>query len=92
MLNDEAFERLWERAATQQAAENLSHDFPAWQRQQRRRRNAVMSVAAVCVMGASVWFGFTPSNKGYDSVSCNRDGYASEYWIQVANDMLTTQV
>lgn len=91
-MNEKEFEQLWEKAATQRSVETLAAGFPAWQVRRRRRRNSIMGFVAVCLIGGSVWFGLNPSEKNYDSVACNRSGYVDEHWMQIANEMLITQV
>lgn len=91
-MNEQEFEHLWEKAATEHGAAELAAGFPAWRIRYKRRRNAIMGIAAVCVMGVSMWFGIRPEEKGFDSVACNRTGYTDEYWAQLANEMLITEV
>lgn len=90
-INEKEFEQLWERAATKQFVTDMNDGFPHWRRQRRQRRNTMMGLAAVCLIGGAVWFNFQP-DKRYDTVACNRSGISNEYWLQVADEMLITKV
>jgi hypothetical protein len=91
-MTEESFEHLWEQAAAAGPARRIAAGYPVWQRRQRQRRNAVLSIAAVFAVGVTLWLNLGNTPKVYDTVACNKAGYSAEYWVQVANEMLTTEV
>lgn len=91
-LTDEEFEKLWQQETVKGMSARLSGQFPAWNRRRRQRRNIAASLMVASVVGLSVWFASSPDPKAYDSVACNRSGYSDSHWLDVANDMLITEV
>ena len=86
------FDELWETEERQGLEKRLQRDYPVWRRQRRTRRSIIASVALVAVISFSIFnFQFSISKK-YDSVCCNRNTFPESHWVDVASNILTTEL
>ena len=86
------FDELWETEERQGLEKRLQRDYPAWRHQRRTRRSIFAFVAFVAVISFSI-FNFQFSiHKKYDSVCCNRNTFPESHWVDVASNILTTEI
>lgn len=90
MIDNKKFEELWEKEERQAVQQRLQHEYPAWRQRRRVRRTALASVAVLLAVVLPTIHYPLPT-KQYDSVACNRSGFADAHWAEVASHVLTVQ-
>ena len=88
MMDEKDFEKLWERAEGERYAERLVEEYPGWRTRRRKVRRTTAAVAAVVVVGISIFNYQFSIPKGYDGICCNRTTLPDSHWAQVAEEML----
>ena len=86
-MTNEDFDRLWEKAEAGRYATELSAEYPAWRRRQRRTAGMVAGVALVLAVATPLML---PQNTTgtYSKVYCNRIDKPAQQWVDMAEDLL----
>jgi hypothetical protein len=92
MMDEKRFDELWEQEERQGLQQRLRQDYPVWLHRRRQRRTTLVS-AAVLLVGISFFtFNLSVSSQPYDAVCCNRSGIAEGHWVDVAANILKTEM
>lgn len=94
-MEDKRFEELWERAQVERYVSRLQSEYPAWLRRRRVVHSALVGLAVLIVAGVSIYT-FQYSKKSlhpkYEAVCCNRSGITDEQWVDMAANILTSEI
>lgn len=91
LIDEESFERLWERAEAEEYVSQMTAEYPHWRA--RRRRNAGLAAMAVVVAGAALPMLstgtklMTPSKTPTVTI-CNQPDISNQYWVDMADALL----
>lgn len=92
-MNNQDFDRIWQEAEASGMAHRLAQEYPAWVRRRARIRNGV--VAMMC-FGALSWATLPvllpQHHDDYIAVCCNRADISDAQWVDLAADMLITEM
>ena len=91
-LSEQQFEALWERAALHSSLSQMSSEYRVWCKRRVRRRNILACAAGLCIFTVVAYKYFAMTDSRYDAIACNRSGYSGDYWVDVVNEMLVSEV
>ena len=92
-MNNQDFDKLWQEAEASGRAYRLAQAYPAWARRQKSIRNGVVAMMCVGVLGATTLPQLLPSHHDdYIDVCCNHTGISDAQWVDLAADMLITEM
>ena len=91
-LSEQQFEDLWERASLHSSLSQMSSDYRTWCKRRVRRRNILTFSAVLCIFTVVAYKYFAMTDSRYDAIACNRSGYSGDYWVDVVNEMLVSEV
>ena len=88
-MDEERFERLWERAEAEEYAMKLTEEYPAWRMRRRRTAGIVAGRALVLAVALPLVYTPLPSSKGNEmAVYCNNSDIEESHWTEMADALL----
>lgn len=92
-MNNPDFDRLWQEAEASGMAHRLAQEYPAWAHRRQKVRNGVVAMMCVGVLSATtIPVLFPQHHDDYIAVCCNRAGTPDVQWVDLAADMLKTEM
>ena len=92
-MNNQDFDRLWKEAEASGMAHRLAQEYPAWARRRVRIRNGVVAMMCIGALSATTLPVLLPQHHDdYIAVCYNRTGTSDAQWVDLAADMLITEM
>ncbi len=92
-MNNQDFDRIWQEAEASGMAHRLAQEYPAWARRRQRVRNGIVAMMCIGVLSATTIPLLLPQrHDDYIAVCCNRAGTNDAQWVDLAADMLITEM
>ena len=92
-MNNQDFDRLWKEAEASGMAHRLAQEYPAWARRRVRIRNGVVAMMCIGALSATTLPVLLPQHHDdYIAVCYNRTGISDAQWVDLAADMLITEM
>ena len=92
-MNNQDFDRLWKEAEASGMAHRLAQEYPAWARRRVRIRNGVVAMMCIGALSATTLPVLLPQHHDdYIAVCCNQTGISDAQWVDLAADMLITEM
>lgn len=92
-MNNQDFDRIWQEAEAGGMAHRLAQEYPAWARRRQRVRNGIVAMMCIGVLSATTIPLLLPQrHDDYIAVCCNRTGTNDAQWVDLAADMLITEM
>ena len=92
-MNNQDFDRIWQEAEASGMAHRLAQEYPAWARRRVRIRNGVVAMMCIGALSATTLPVLLPQHHDdYIAVCYNRTGISDAQWVDLAADMLITEM
>ena len=92
-MNNQDFDRIWQEAEASGMAHRLAQEYPAWARRRQRVRNGIVAMMCIVALSATTIPLLLPQrHDDYIAVCCNRAGTNDAQWVDLAADMLKTEM
>lgn len=92
-MNNLDFDRIWQEAEASGMAHRLAQEYPAWARRRQRVRNGIVAMMCIVALSATTIPLLLPQrHDDYIAVCCNRAGTNDAQWVDLAADMLITEM
>lgn len=83
-MNEERFERVWNRAEAAGYAARLASEYPSWRSRQRRRTGFVVGIALTIALSVPMLYSHLPEERVY----CNNQAFDENHWRGMASTLL----
>jgi hypothetical protein len=92
-MNNQDFDRIWQEAEASGMAHRMAQEYPAWARRRQRVRNGIVAMMCIVALSATTIPLLLPQrHDDYIAVCCNRAGTNDAQWVDLAADMLITEM
>lgn len=90
-MNEQQFEQLWQRAEGAEHGRRLAEEYPSWRQAQRRNLGVAASLVAAAVITVPLLTLSHPAaiSDSYTVAYCNRPDISNQYWVEMADALLT---